>query len=193
MIWFYPDNIESGGKGGLLCNIKIRNSTSEWNEYFLCFRIFDRPGLNKANKLKISQVVGLIKGYILWKYYIDSLQIEVRTSFFVWHKFFRTFIKIRKIEIRNRLLWVRWYHGNSTFPSNWNAKMPSFAQYELIKPRERPAIWCISTFPWPWYYVYHSERLLRISILRKHPFSCDFNIVWGKPYHITRLRLPIFC
>ena len=69
-------------------------------------------------------------------------------SFFVSQKFFPTFIKIRNIEIRNRLLWVRWYHGNSTFQPYWNAKMPSFAQYELIKPRERPAIWCIRTFPW---------------------------------------------
>ena len=100
-------------------NIEIRNSLSEW-----------------------------YKTYNLCKFQIDSLQIEVRTSFFVWQKFFRTFIKIRNIEMRNRLLWVRWYHGNSTFPPYWNAKMPSFAQYELIKPRERPAIWCISTFPW---------------------------------------------
>ena len=31
---------------------------------FLCFCIFDRPGLNfKAIKLKISQMVGLIEGY----------------------------------------------------------------------------------------------------------------------------------
>jgi len=66
MIWFYPDNIESGDKCGLR-NIKIRNSPSEWHEFFLFFR----------------------------------LQIEVRTSFFVWQKFFRTFIKIRNIEICN--------------------------------------------------------------------------------------------
>jgi hypothetical protein len=32
------------------------------------------------------------------------LQIEVRTSFFVRPKFFHTFIKIRNIEMRNRLL-----------------------------------------------------------------------------------------
>ena len=50
--------------------------------FFLCFRIFDRPGLNfKANKLKISQVVGLIEGYNLCKFQINSLQIEVRMSF----------------------------------------------------------------------------------------------------------------
>ena len=50
--------------------------------HFFCFRIFDRPGLNfKANNLKIAQVVGLIEGYNLCKFYIDSLQIEARTSF----------------------------------------------------------------------------------------------------------------
>ena len=43
---------------------------------FLCFRIFDPPGLNfKAIKLKILQMVDLIKGYNLSKFYIDSLQI----------------------------------------------------------------------------------------------------------------------
>ena len=52
---------------------------------------------------------------------LQSVQIEVRASFFVWRNFFRTFIKIHNIEIRNRLLWVRWYHGNSTFPPYWNA------------------------------------------------------------------------
>jgi len=55
-------------------------------------------------KLTILQVVGLIEGYNLCEFYIDSLQIEARTSFFVWQKFFRTFIKIRNIEICNRLL-----------------------------------------------------------------------------------------
>ena len=73
--------------------------------FVLCFRIFDRPGLNlKAIELKILQMVDLIEGYNLCKFKIDSLQIEVRTSFFVRQKFFRTFIKIRNIEIRNRLL-----------------------------------------------------------------------------------------
>ena len=57
MIWFCPDNIESGGKCGL-CNIEIRNSPSELDEFLLCFRIFDRPGLNfEAIKLKILQMV----------------------------------------------------------------------------------------------------------------------------------------
>ena len=37
---------------------------------------------------------------------------------------------------------------------------------------------------------YHSEGQLRISILQKEPFSCDFNIVWIKPYHSARVRLP---
>jgi hypothetical protein len=104
MIWIHPDDIESGGKYGLR-NIKIRNSPSEWHEFFLCFRIFDRSGLNfKGIELKILKIVGLIEGYNLCKFQIDSLQIEVRTSFFVWRKFFRTFIKIRNIEMRNRLL-----------------------------------------------------------------------------------------
>ena len=63
MIWFYPDNIESGGKCGLR-NIKIRNSPSELREFFLCFRIFVRPGLNfNVINLKILQMVDLIIGY----------------------------------------------------------------------------------------------------------------------------------
>ena len=41
--------------------------------------------------------------------------------------------------------------------------------------------------------IYHSERLLRISILRKHPFSSAFNIVWMNPYHRTRLCQPVLC
>ena len=36
MIWIHPDNIESGGKCGLR-NIKIRNSPSEWDEFFYAF------------------------------------------------------------------------------------------------------------------------------------------------------------
>jgi len=53
-------------------------------KFFLCFRIFDRPGLNfKANKLIISQVVGLIEGYNLCKFYIDSLQIELLIDSFL--------------------------------------------------------------------------------------------------------------
>ena len=63
MIWFYPDNIESGGKGGLR-NIKIRNSPSEIHAFFLCLRIFERPGLNfEAIKLKVLQMVEVIEGY----------------------------------------------------------------------------------------------------------------------------------
>ncbi len=70
----------------------------------------------------------------------QSGEIEVSTSFFVWQKFFLTVIKICNIEIHNRLLWVRWYHGNSTFPPYWNAKMPSFAQYELGCPAKPVSI-----------------------------------------------------
>ena len=52
---------------------------------FLCFRIFDRPGLNfNAINLKILHMVGLIKGYNLYEFRINSLQIEVRMSFLVW-------------------------------------------------------------------------------------------------------------
>ena len=40
---------------------------------------------------------------------------------------------------------------------------------------------------------YHSEGLLHISIFRIPPFSSDFNIVWMKPYHCTRVRLPVLC
>jgi len=131
---------------------------------FLCFHIFDRPGLNfNAINLKILQMVGLIEGYNLCNL----------TSFFDWQIFFRIFIKIHNIEIHNRLLWVRWYHRNSTFPPYWNAGMPSFAQYELIKPRERPAIWWISTFLWYnvtqrgcWEFQYcGNTHFLAISIL----------------------------
>ena len=61
-------------------NIKIRNSE---HEFLLCFRIFDRPGLNfKAIKLKLLQMVGFVEGYNLCKFEIDSLQIKVRMSFF---------------------------------------------------------------------------------------------------------------
>ena len=92
--------------------------------------------------------------------------------------------------MRNRLLWVRWYHGNSTFLPYWNAKMPSFAQYELIKPRERPAIWRISTF-----LQYHITQrgCCEFLILRKHSFFSAFNIVWMNLSHRTRLRQPVLC
>ena len=61
------------------------------NKIFLCFRIFDRSGLNfKGIELKISQIVRLAEGYNLCKFEINSLQIEVGTSFFVWQKFFNT-------------------------------------------------------------------------------------------------------
>ena len=138
-------------------------------------RIFDRSGLNfKGIKLKILQIVGLIEGYTICANFRSiACKLTVRTSFFVWQKFFRTFIKIRNIEICNRLLWLRWYHRNSTFPPYWNAGMPSFAQYELIKPRKRPAIWWISTFPWYHitqrscceYQYYGNTHFLAISIL----------------------------
>jgi len=40
-----------------------------------------RPGLIfNAINLKISQLIGLIVVYNLWKFQIDGLQIEVRTS-----------------------------------------------------------------------------------------------------------------
>ena len=122
----------------------------------LNFHVFD---------LKFSQILGLIEGYNLSKFWITSLQIKVRTSFFVWQKFFSIFVEIHNIEIRNRLLWVIWYHRNSTYPPYWNAEGPSYAQYELIKPRERPAIWRIST---RYFSVLsnHLEGLLRISILQ---------------------------
>ena len=83
MIWFYPDNIESGGKFGLRY-IKIRNSSSEWDEFLLCFCILYWPCLSfsfNAINLKLSQRVNLITGYNLCKFYINSLKIEVRTSF----------------------------------------------------------------------------------------------------------------
>jgi len=44
--------------------------------HFLCFRIFDRSDPNfKGIELKVLQIVGLIKGYNLCKFQIDSLQI----------------------------------------------------------------------------------------------------------------------
>ena len=64
-------------------------------KFLLCFCIFDQPGLNfNAINLKILQMVGLIEGYNLCNL----------TSFFDWQIFFRIFIKIRNIEICNRLL-----------------------------------------------------------------------------------------
>ena len=79
-------------------------------------------------------MVDLIKGYNLWKFQIDILQIEARMSVFVWQKFFRIFIKIRNIEICNRLFWVCWYHENRTYPLYWNEEWPSSAlyRYDLI-------------------------------------------------------------
>ena len=44
----------------------------------------------------------------------------------------------RSARICNRLLWVSWYRGYSNYPPYWNSQWPSFAQNELIKPRERP-------------------------------------------------------
>jgi len=136
---------------------------------------------------QILQKVGLIVGYNLCKFEINSLQVEVRTSFIVRKKFFHTFIKICNIEIRNRLPWVRWYHRNSTFPPYWNAVMSSFAQYELIKPRERPTIWWISTFPW---YHITQRGCCKFQYWKN---TCDFNIVWINPYHWTRVCQPVFC
>jgi hypothetical protein len=87
-------------------------------------------------------------------------------------------------------IWVRWYHGNSTFPPYWNAKMPSFAQYELIKPRERPAIWWISSFPW---YHITQRGCCEFQYCGNTHFFSAFNIVWMNPYHRTRQRQPVLC
>ena len=86
---------------------------------------------------------------------------------------------------------MRWYHRNSTYLS-------------AILECRRAFIWAIWThktkrktgnmadkyFSIIWY---NSEGLLQISTLRKPPFFADFNIVWTKPYHWTRVRLPVFC
>jgi len=60
----------------MVCAI-LKFATASLNSmnFFLCFRNFDRSGLNfKGIKLKISQIVGL--GYNLCKFQIDTLQIE---------------------------------------------------------------------------------------------------------------------
>ena len=60
---------------------KFRIRIRFWRQFILCLRILDRPGLNcNAINLKISQLIGLIVVYNLWKFEIDSLQIDVRTS-----------------------------------------------------------------------------------------------------------------
>ena len=138
-------------------------------------------------------MVGLIEGYNMWKFQIDISQIEARTSVFVQWKFFRIFIKIRNIEICNRLLWVCWYNGNSTYPPYLNAEWPSSVQYDLIKQRERLAIWQIGK-----YFSmisYHSKGLLRISIISIPPFSSSKKDIgtyglrlWMKP--LGRNRFP---
>ena len=58
--------------------------------YAFAFSIGHALILKVGIKLKISQIVGLIEGYNLSKFQIDSLQIKVRTSFFVWQKFLKT-------------------------------------------------------------------------------------------------------
>ena len=57
-------------------------------------------------------MVGLIGGYNMWKILFDSLEIEVRMSFFDWQIFFRIFIKIHNIEIRNNLSeWSEFFYA----------------------------------------------------------------------------------
>ena len=122
---------------------------SEWN--FLCLLILDRPGLN-FNAINLN-----FHNFTDGRPYRRLQSVKVSDRFltnwgqdeiFVWQKFFLICKEIHNIEICDRLLWVRWYHGNSNDPPYWNAEGPSSEQYELIKPRERPAIWWISTFPW---------------------------------------------
>jgi hypothetical protein len=106
MIWFYPDNIESGGKYGL-SSIKIRNSPSELHDFFYVFAFLIGHLRNMNSKTKVKT------GNMVYKYF------SVKS--------------------------------------------------------------------------YHSERLLRGSILRNPTFSSAFNIVWMEPYHRTRLRQPVLC
>ena len=171
MIWFYPDNIESGGKCWLR-NIKIPNSPSEWHEFFLCFCIFDRPGLNfKAIKLKFSQMVDLIEGYNLCK---NSSQLLLRFAILKFATGSSEWDDITEIVCFRHIRMQKGLHlRNRTHKTKRKTGNMVYKYFSVIS--------------------YHSERLLRISILRKHPFSCDFNIVWIKPYHSTRVRLPVFC
>ena len=96
-----------------LSNIEICNSPTELVEFFYAYTFWFGQAL--ILMLSIWNFTD-IRPYKRPKFWIHSLQIKVRTSFFVWQKFFSCiFVEIRNIEIRNRLLWVSWYYRNSTF------------------------------------------------------------------------------
>ena len=65
----------------LRIRFRIWPNLSVSRQILLCLRILDRPGLIfNAINLKIIQLIGLIVVYNLWKFQIDSLKIEIRTS-----------------------------------------------------------------------------------------------------------------
>jgi len=173
-----------------------------WGSWiFVMLLHFDQLGLNfNYINLTILQMEGLIVVNNLLKFQINSLQIEVR---FIPQKFFRILKEIHNIEMCNRVLWVSWYHWYSTstyltyYIRDEKKYLSAMLKYGMALIC---AIWthetkkktgnmadkffsAIST---------HSEGLPRKSILRISTFSSNFNIVWMKPYHSTRVCLPVF-
>jgi len=164
---------------------------SEMN-FFYAFAFFDRPGYDfKAIKLKISQLVGLIILYILCKFLINSLQIRVRTSLLCGKNSSAFLLRFTILKF-------------ATGSSEWDditEIVPYLSAILECGLAFMCAIWTHKTKRKTGNMVdkyfsgisYHSEGQLRISTLRKFPFFSDFNIVWLKPYHSTRVRLPVLC
>ena len=85
MLWirnnFFWIRIRLFRKFRIRIRFQIWPNLSVRRQFFLCLRFLDRPGLIfNAINLKILQLIGLIVVYNLWKFQIDGLQIEVRTS-----------------------------------------------------------------------------------------------------------------
>ena len=85
MIWFRPDNIESGGKCGFAHYWNSQQPLAPLSEFnCLCLCILDQPGLNfNAINLKILQLVGLLVVYNL----LEILEIRMAFICAIWtHK-----------------------------------------------------------------------------------------------------------
>ena len=151
---------------------------------FLCFCILDQPGLNlNAINLKFSWVVGLTI-FISISYKLRSgraFLLGKNSSAFLLRYAILKFAtgSSEWDDITEIVLFCHVGCGNSFICAIWTHKTKRKTGNMVDK----------------YFSVlsYNSEGLLRISILRKNPFSCDFNIVWIKPYHSTRVRLPVFC
>jgi len=130
MIWFHPDNIESGGKCGF---------AQYWNSQqplgaSLCLCILDWPGLN-------------FNAINLCKFLIDILQIEVGMSILGDKKSSAFLLRFTIMKFATGS--SEWDDIMEIVPF-YHIVMPKCLHlrnmYKLIKPRERPEIWWISTF-----------------------------------------------